>query len=319
MYLEKDLVVWTPTSSGEFNTKSAYRALNPILNKVVWHNLVLGKFVIPKHSFTCWQLFSGSIQTADRLRQKGIPAANGCVLCDTRSPHWEWWSILKLCRGKDMKSEILKVFVSAVVSLIWTERNRRIHQNKSMTAEILKGNLLRDMVMYLQVQLEEVKYTQEVKDLLNRIGVSPNYIPRNIITCFLQSPEEGTILINYDGAVSATRSGYGGILRNSQGETLLACNGGTSSSSVLIQELDAIGQGLLGVELINGPFDTIMEKYLRILAMNGDLDRQQLLIPVMCESPKQAPGAWPLQREYIYNKQLVGGGLRWHLRVDHCQ
>ncbi|KAF5197982.1 hypothetical protein FRX31_012431 [Thalictrum thalictroides] len=81
MYLEKDLVVWTPTSSGEFSTKSAYRAFNHILNKVVWHSLVWGKFVIPKYSFTFWQLFSGSIQTVDRLRQKGIPAANGCVLC----------------------------------------------------------------------------------------------------------------------------------------------------------------------------------------------------------------------------------------------
>ncbi|KAF5201708.1 hypothetical protein FRX31_008705, partial [Thalictrum thalictroides] len=55
-------------------------------------------------------------------------------------------------------------------------------------------------------------------------------------------PPDETIRINTDGAVCSTR--------NNEGVTILAYNGGSPSDSVLLQELDAIGYGLQGVDLL---------------------------------------------------------------------
>ncbi|KAF5196450.1 hypothetical protein FRX31_013963, partial [Thalictrum thalictroides] len=73
-YLDKDRVIWTTSSSGDFNTKSAYEVLRKKREVVNWHRLVWGKLVQPKHSLICWQLFPGSLPTQDRLRRKKILA-----------------------------------------------------------------------------------------------------------------------------------------------------------------------------------------------------------------------------------------------------
>ncbi|KAF5183018.1 Dnase i-like superfamily protein, partial [Thalictrum thalictroides] len=79
--LEKDRVIWMPSSNGNFTSKSAYEALRKKKDKVNWHRLVWGKMVQPRQSFTCWQLFTGSLPTQDRLRRRRIISESECIFC----------------------------------------------------------------------------------------------------------------------------------------------------------------------------------------------------------------------------------------------
>ncbi|KAF5198315.1 hypothetical protein FRX31_012098 [Thalictrum thalictroides] len=63
--LEKDQLVWTKTSSGDFSVRSAYKELICRDNPVYWHGIVWSKMVIPRHAFTMWQLFSNCLPTQD--------------------------------------------------------------------------------------------------------------------------------------------------------------------------------------------------------------------------------------------------------------
>ncbi|KAF5193345.1 Zf-rvt domain-containing protein, partial [Thalictrum thalictroides] len=79
--LENDRVIWMPSSNGNFTSKSAYEALRKKKDRVNWHRLVWGKMVQPRQSFTCWQLFTGSLPTQDILRRRRIISESECIFC----------------------------------------------------------------------------------------------------------------------------------------------------------------------------------------------------------------------------------------------
>ncbi|KAF5188560.1 Zf-rvt domain-containing protein, partial [Thalictrum thalictroides] len=169
-FLLADRVCWSLSSSGIFSTNSAYKALHTPGPRVPWHRLVWSKLVMPRHAFTCWQLFAGNLPTQDRLIRRKVLLHSQCCLCDqscenskhlffdcsysqvvwngvkaliglntdTRSVNWEWRSILRHCKSKNCLSEVYAAYVCAAVRSIWSERNNRVFNNTRQTATVTR-------------------------------------------------------------------------------------------------------------------------------------------------------------------------------------
>ncbi|KAL0284071.1 UNVERIFIED_CONTAM: hypothetical protein Sradi_7209200 [Sesamum radiatum] len=70
-----DTIIW---KSGQFNLKSVYAFLQPHSPRVCWHQLLGGKFKVPRHDFILWLLFWG-LTTMDRLWAPNLDRS--CMLC----------------------------------------------------------------------------------------------------------------------------------------------------------------------------------------------------------------------------------------------
>ncbi|KAF5204909.1 RNA-directed DNA polymerase (reverse transcriptase)-related family protein, partial [Thalictrum thalictroides] len=183
-YIGKDRIIWMPSPTGLFSSKSAYEALRKKKEKVTWHSLVWGKMVQPKQSFSCWQLFTGSLPTQDRLRRRRIITKSECIFCkasrenskhlffdcpfskniwasvkhaiglrqEVMSSTCEWNYILRISRGKSDEAEIVKAMVCATVSNIWKERNWRRFRNKAADTGTICHNIINQVKQYIQIQ-----------------------------------------------------------------------------------------------------------------------------------------------------------------------
>ncbi|KAF9590903.1 hypothetical protein IFM89_000159 [Coptis chinensis] len=64
------------------------------------------------------------------------------------------------------------------------------------------------------------------------------------IPCYWTKPNEDIAKLSTDGGVNGRGVGYGGIIRNNNGDTIVAYVGSSLNKSVIFQELSTIHQGL---------------------------------------------------------------------------
>ncbi|KAF9595312.1 hypothetical protein IFM89_038464 [Coptis chinensis] len=102
------------------------------------------------------------------------------------------------------------------------------------------------MTTYLQSQLSTVKEVGQIRVLLERIGIQVNCVARAPRECVWTKPKEGMVKLNTDGALSDTRGGGGGAIRDHKGDVLLAFMTAGGMKSIMFQELKAIYMGLQG-------------------------------------------------------------------------
>ncbi|KAF5207966.1 hypothetical protein FRX31_002445, partial [Thalictrum thalictroides] len=134
--------------------------------------------------------------------------------------------------------------VCVAVNYIWGERNARRFQGKSQTAVNLKSRLVKELPRYLQLQIRGIPDTPVLKALVGRFGIITDFRAKTFIHCTWTRPLQGTIKLNYDAAVKADGSGFGGLLRTSEGHVVCAYSGKGLSSSVYQQELNAVHKGI---------------------------------------------------------------------------
>ncbi len=76
-----DSIIWKWESSGQYSSKSAYKALFSgrvtFLSTPIWKSLAP-----PRCCFFLWLVAINRCWTADRLRSRGLPHPDRCVLCD---------------------------------------------------------------------------------------------------------------------------------------------------------------------------------------------------------------------------------------------
>ncbi|KAF9589463.1 hypothetical protein IFM89_024026 [Coptis chinensis] len=86
--------------------------------------------------------------------------------------------------------------------------------------------------------------------LLN-LGLDLSYTVHEKIGCTWRGPEEDYHMLNTDGSVQQVGNGFGGIIRDSQGNILLGFAGSSSKPSVIYQELMTIAVGLKQAHLLS--------------------------------------------------------------------
>lgn len=168
-----DLYLWKSSSdnTGRFSTSKIWRSLNPAPPRVEWHKTVWFPERIPKHAFNMWVVFHERLPTRDRLIGWGLPVSSSCLLCGTHdeseahlffsctysaqvrqgvfshstlNPPADFTLIRQWIQSatSDQKLRtIINLLFQAVVYFIWRERNGRLHQTPSRTADSIKKEL----------------------------------------------------------------------------------------------------------------------------------------------------------------------------------
>ncbi|KAF9622077.1 hypothetical protein IFM89_029361 [Coptis chinensis] len=140
----------------------------------------------------------------------------------------------------------MKAFIYATVNGIWTERNSRRFDHIQTQAQEVTLNIIRTTRLYLQTKLKEVADTAQTREFLHRIGVTARMKGKVLTNCIWMKPDEDVLKLNSDGSVTNDNTGFGGMLRDSNGEVKLAYTRSNGSHSVLFQELQGIKYGLIG-------------------------------------------------------------------------
>ncbi|KAF9614903.1 hypothetical protein IFM89_021260 [Coptis chinensis] len=275
-YLEKDEVVWVPSTSGGFIVKLAYPVLRKEYTKVKWYRVVWGKLSVPKHSFTLWQLLSNCLPMQDRLIQKKMLQHSVCSLCNASSEHskhlffdcqyskqvWEqvknrlkiggsvkgsttkWYDIFRLYRINSISVDIYKACIGATVHKIWCERNRQKKKNLKLSAQQLSSKIMGYMQIYFQKNLADVKESTSLRIVAARLRLELNFKEPFPQWIKWELAAADSYMLNTDGSVQENGNGFGGVIRDIMGNVSLAYAGSSSKPSVIYQELFAIAKGL---------------------------------------------------------------------------
>ncbi|KAL0281963.1 UNVERIFIED_CONTAM: hypothetical protein Sradi_7277300 [Sesamum radiatum] len=172
---ETDTILWK-NSRGSFNVKSAVSLIQPPAAYKSWHILLQGKFKIARHAFMLWLAIWEKLSTMDR---PWIPSeANGCVLCGGQGmethnhlflqlsvfkevlsnlhskirfqwPHSNWqqgitWATRRW-RGKHLHNAASRAVLAAAIYHIWRERNNRMFNAISSSAEAVTRLVIDDV------------------------------------------------------------------------------------------------------------------------------------------------------------------------------
>ncbi|XP_060182016.1 uncharacterized protein LOC132611632 [Lycium barbarum] len=166
-----------------FSVKAVYKRLQGEFQKVPWRKLVCNNMGYPKWIFILRLAIMERLATKGRLEKWGIKVDKTCVMCNKaeesvvhlffqceetargiqrRCLDWkaevEW--AMQHYRGHSRATVIYKMTLAAVIYHIWAERNTRVFQQKSRTAQtisrliiqevFLRGSLVKKLVVYLQ-------------------------------------------------------------------------------------------------------------------------------------------------------------------------
>ncbi|KAL0287129.1 UNVERIFIED_CONTAM: hypothetical protein Sradi_7130300 [Sesamum radiatum] len=170
---QSDRIVWT---AGTFSTHSVFALLQPVSSSVHWHQLIGGKFCIPRHDFIRWLAILERLSTLDRI---WAPATGqGCVLCGgqqgeshlhlffhcsytrfclsflKRQARFQWpnrgwqYDILwaaRRWRGCHLLNEASRSLLASFVYHVWCERNNRIFTATAESSELVAFRALDDV------------------------------------------------------------------------------------------------------------------------------------------------------------------------------
>ncbi|XP_042983363.1 uncharacterized protein LOC122312776 [Carya illinoinensis] len=241
----EDSLYWSHEKNGNFSVKSAYRYLqhNQYLSngqssngrfetvfwKSLWH-LKLPK----KMKVFAWRACQEKLPTFLNLKKKHVLDDATCGLCnqgmedaahalffcsevrsvwgvfcsqmDNMQPDLSFWDLANLARVRGSDS-LLARFI-AITWGLWYRRNKRIYEDISMHVHVSVNNALSLQQEYAQVQLFDVS-NQKITKVVR-----------------WHPPPDDFLKLNIDGATFPEYSvaGIGVVLRDQQGEVVVACS-----------------------------------------------------------------------------------------------
>ncbi|KAL0292186.1 UNVERIFIED_CONTAM: hypothetical protein Sradi_6999100 [Sesamum radiatum] len=170
-----DRILWTGPQ-GSFSAAAAYTVFCPPGPTVGWSSLLGGTFKIPRHRFILWLAILGRLSTMDKpwlqhlgptcvLCQEDVMEshehlffmcsyATRCILAIRRvvSFHWpysSWPTVIRWAsvrwRGKHVVCASYRALLASLVYHLWRERNLRIFQHTTRTAEDIARTVVSDI------------------------------------------------------------------------------------------------------------------------------------------------------------------------------
>ncbi|XP_058742336.1 uncharacterized protein LOC131614805 [Vicia villosa] len=154
---------------GRFSTKTMYLSLVQHLPKVMWKDLVCGNRARPRTVFILWLACNNRLATKDRLAKFGRIVDCECAFCSSGESveHlffccnytkgiWEevlkWlkvrhaplgWKeevtwLVKICKSKNCRAQIMKMAIAETIYEIWWDRNMIVHNRENRDRNISK-------------------------------------------------------------------------------------------------------------------------------------------------------------------------------------
>ncbi|KAL0444647.1 UNVERIFIED_CONTAM: LINE-1 retrotransposable element O protein [Sesamum latifolium] len=170
---QSDVILW---KAGKFSNHSVLALLQSASPCVVWHQLLGGKFSLPRHDFILWLAILERLSTMDRIWAS--PMGNLCVLCGgskmeshmhlffhcsfmkcclailKRHARFQWlnsgsqrdilWAARR-CRGSHLLNAASRALLASIVYNVWRERNSRIFSDVASSAEAVAFRALEEM------------------------------------------------------------------------------------------------------------------------------------------------------------------------------
>ncbi|XP_077237378.1 uncharacterized protein LOC143879071 [Tasmannia lanceolata] len=231
-----NMAVWKPSSSGEFDSKSAWNSIrkkSPLIN---WAPSIWFPGHVPKFASTAWLALHGRLTTRDRLGFLGPNRDLKCPLCHTvhesidhiffrcSYSRWVWNSVLwrfnlrknpkrsllleeewlrSYSRGKGQSATALRLAFQSAIFFLWIERNKRVHDQKETHKQSVLKHILHS-----------------------------------------KKPDPGWSKLNSDASLTDSEGSIGGIIRDHTGTTTSLFSSQTAKSEINIMELQAINRGL---------------------------------------------------------------------------
>ncbi|KAL0288310.1 UNVERIFIED_CONTAM: hypothetical protein Sradi_7100800 [Sesamum radiatum] len=178
---QPDKIIW---KAGTFSTHSVFALLQPPSVRVFWHQLLGGKFSLPRHDCFLWLAVLERLSTLDRIWVS--TAGQSCVLCggQQRESHCHLFfqcSYSKCCllylkryarfqwpnrgwqcdvlwaarrwRGGHLLNEAARALLASIVYHLWCERNNRIFSSSAVSLKWLPFRAWRMLgsVLYLKI------------------------------------------------------------------------------------------------------------------------------------------------------------------------
>jgi ribonuclease HI len=250
-----DVWVWKNSSTGVYSVKDAYTWLSnpaPINEHVNW-NWIWQLHLSANIQFFVWQLIHGAVPVRAVLHHRQISNTDICPRC-TSAPEtiehclfqctssariWQACGIHILHMAsqgidnftwyKTLGKKHGSVFF-VILWVVWCMRNKVVFEN------------------YIESTHDSVAKILATLKSCDAAFSSPNRTVNPVIPRLVtwSRPAIGTMCLNVDGSLlGATDSaGYGGLLRNNNGEFILGFYGAAATPSILFAELMAVLKGL---------------------------------------------------------------------------
>ncbi|KAL0295720.1 UNVERIFIED_CONTAM: hypothetical protein Sangu_3187900 [Sesamum angustifolium] len=180
-----DTIIWN-SSSGNYSAKDAYDVFSEVSNSVEWASLFHGPFHTPRHKFILWLAILERLSTLDKPWCN--PTNQDCVLCNRNQiethnhlffcctytktilqslgsklrfnwPYSDWnlgikWASRRW-RGPHLINAANRALLAAVIYYTWKERNSRIFQGTSTSAEGVTKIIMEHMRS--RIGIEEIR------------------------------------------------------------------------------------------------------------------------------------------------------------------
>ncbi|KAL0915057.1 hypothetical protein M5K25_015457 [Dendrobium thyrsiflorum] len=144
------------------------------------------------------------------------------------------------------RGHVINLISSLVVWYIWMARNNSIHNNIGMNVDIIIRNITDKVFKIFSVNLLKHKNFKGYCHIAKAFGIhiisnGITFTPR--IVCW-NKPPVNFVKLNTDGSVKDNGWGCGGIIRDSNGNSIIAFATPLEKCSVILAELSAIFHGL---------------------------------------------------------------------------
>ncbi|XP_026399752.1 uncharacterized protein LOC113295636 [Papaver somniferum] len=224
----KDLVIWKPSTSGQFTTKDTYKAISPHGDPIFWHSIVWFKLHIPRHSFIARVALHGRLKTRDKLVRWGISENYNCVLCDN---------------GRESEAHLFHECPFS--ALIWSGLLLKMGYNRGpSTSWEVSLLIVNDIHLKLSAHPRSISDTPDNRRFLQNWNVECTFTVKIWKQCSWMGPEEDEVMINTDGSLKETTAGFGFVLRDHKGDVIDCAVGGCEPMFVVVHELQGVELGL---------------------------------------------------------------------------
>lgn len=179
---EDDHIEWKGTTFGKFTIASAWNMVRKKKTTHHLHGLIWYPGNVPRYSLTLWLASLGRLSTMDRPHMGGIEGSRQCTLCATDEenhdhlffycpytttvwnnlttlaniqwPRQSWanmlrWAGISFSKRQGFHNLLARNILATTTYFIWTERNRRIFQNKEKPAGTLSHEVITQIRLLL--------------------------------------------------------------------------------------------------------------------------------------------------------------------------
>ncbi|GAA0156595.1 hypothetical protein LIER_38300 [Lithospermum erythrorhizon] len=247
-----DLLLWKSSKDGQFSFKSTYEAVREQLHASSLYSVIWHQNIPKKMSFVAWRLLNGWLPVDEVMSKKGIVLASKCMCCaqmetlnhvfftnPIAQQLWSHFASLVGIKSNNIQSiqkllhiwslsvnttgHIKQVIPIVILWAIWEARNKAKHMAIPFSFRRLRSRIMSLLIMNSKANMTQTKYWTGDSFIATQLGAHCRSVKhkRPTLLCW-EKPEKGALKLNIDAAFKDGRGGYGGILRNDQGELVVA-------------------------------------------------------------------------------------------------